>query len=269
MAMKFLSFLFSKTFLKNLAVAFGFLLLIFITLSISLRVYTHHGKAIIVPDVRGLSIDQASKLLTQSELRFVISDSIYSDTIPKGAVAEQIPKAGSKVKKNRKLFLILNSTTARSVSMPNLSDLSVRYAKSILESSGLKSGQIIYVYSEFKNLVIGQHFNGMEIPTGTQIEAGSSVDLLVANGLSKEKTAIPYLKGMRLKDAKELIRIKGLHPGAVINEEDTALNEDSLWVWKQIPYETSGAIPVGSSIALWLTTDTLKWVEVQDTMLIE
>lgn len=259
--MKFLSFLFSKQFYKHLLVATIILIVLYFALIISLKIYTHHGKAIQVPDVRGLSEIQAGKMLQLAELRFEVIDSVYSDSIPKGMVADQIPRAGSKVKKNRKLFLILNSTTSRIVAMPDLNDLSVRYAKSILESAGLKLGSTIKVFSEFNNLVIGQHHESVEIDAGTPIEVGSVIDILVASGLSDERTRVPELKGMRLMDAEELIRINGLHPGAVIPDEETSISKDSLWVWKQLPESNSNPIRVGESITMWLSLDSLKYAQ--------
>lgn len=243
-------------------VATVILVVLYFVLILSLKIYTHHGKAIHVPDVRGLSEMQAGRMLQQAELRFVVIDSVYSDSIPKGMVADQIPRAGSKVKKNRKLFLIMNSTTSRIVAMPDLNDLSVRYAKSILESAGLKLGSTLKVFSEFNNLVIGQHHEGVEIEPGKAIEVGSTIDILVASGLSDERTRVPLLKGMRLMDAEELIRINGLHTGAVILDEETSIGEDSLWVWKQLPGSESKPIRVGESITLWVSVDSIKYAQI-------
>lgn len=258
--MKFLSFLFSRQFFKHLLIAIIILIVLFFALIVSLRIYTHHGKAMQVPDVRGLSEIQAGKMLEQATLRYEVIDSVYSDSIPKGTVAEQIPRAGSKVKTNRKLFLIMNSTSSRMVAMPDLNDLSVRYAKSILESAGLKLGNTVKVFSEFNNLVIGQHHEGLEIEPGTPLKVGSIIDILVASGLSDETTDIPSLKGMRLVDATELIRINGLHRGAVILSETTEIAEDSLWVWKQLPESNTKPIRVGESISLWLSEDSVKHI---------
>ncbi len=244
-----------------MSVAIIILVVLLFALMISLRIYTQHGKAIQVPDVRGLEEMQAGKMLEQAELRWEVIDSVFSDSIPKGTVAEQIPRAGSKVKTNRKLFLIMNSKSARMVAMPDLNDLSVRYARSVLESTGLKLGSTIKVFSEFNNLVIGQHHNGVEIKAGTPIEVGSTIDILVASGLSDETTNVPALEGMRLVDASELIRINGLHTGAVIVPEDSDMNEDSLWVWKQLPEAGSKQLRVGESIALWLSADSIKYMQ--------
>lgn len=260
--MSFIRFLTSKVFFKHLLISIVLLILVFASVFIGLYFYTNHGKSVIVPDLKGMNEQQASRLLKDNSLRYEIIDSIYTDSVANGTSWEQIPSAGSKVKKHRKLFLIVNATTKKKVAMPDIRDLSLRQAKTVLQSIGLKIGDTIYVPSEFKNLVTGQHIDGVEIKPGTPVIEGSKIDILVANGLSTETTIIPDLKGFYLLQAKEYLNSKGLDIGAVINMDKTQSdndNTDSLFVYNQKPSSYSN-VNLGSSVTLWITADSLKLV---------
>lgn len=254
--MKLLQFIISKLFLKNLAIAIGILgFLLFVTFQ-GLRLYTYHGKYLQVPDLEGLSELQAERILTQKELRYVIIDSVYSKVHTPGTVVEQLPVKGAKVKKNRKLFLIMNAKAPEMIVMPDLKDISIRQARNILESSGLKIGQIMYVHSPYKNLVINQYFNNIPIVAGTRILKNSVVDLEVGKGLGNSMALVPDLKGMKLDSARNILSLASMNLGVVIEDYTSTNAKDSAFIWKQRPTSKQGAVRVGTSIDVWLTMDS-------------
>lgn len=60
---------------------------------ISLDIWTDHGSYEVVPDMKGLSYDQAVKALESVGLKPELSDSIYDMTTAPGTVLEQSPRA--------------------------------------------------------------------------------------------------------------------------------------------------------------------------------
>ena len=98
--MKFKRFITSAFFLKHLALAVIIMFLIILLTMISLRIYTHHGESLKVPDFVGLSLEQAKSLANENNLRFLVIDSIYTSAVPRGCVAEQNPPASFKVRKD-------------------------------------------------------------------------------------------------------------------------------------------------------------------------
>lgn len=257
--MSFLKFLISKTFLKNLGIALGVLALLLIGTFIVLNIYTLHGVTQPVPDCTGLTKKQFSELLTQKEFRYNIIDSVHVDGFTRGAVIEQSPKAGTRVKKNRTIHFTINAYSAEQVQVPNLADYSLRSATAILESYGLTTGKLIYIPSEFTDVVLGQHYKGKPITPGTSVEKGSTIDLLLGQGLSDKKTNIPNLKGLTINEAKDFLVSVSLNLGATIYDNSIITVDDSLSavVWQQKPLSTPGSrIPLGSSINIWLTMDS-------------
>ena len=71
--------------------------------------YTHHGEEIIVPNVEGKLIGDVEYTLEMLELKAIVVDSTYDHSQPSGAIMAQLPKAGSKVKSGREIYLTINS----------------------------------------------------------------------------------------------------------------------------------------------------------------
>ena len=101
--MSFKEFLISKVFVKNLSLAVALLVGIIMILLIWLNIYTRHGQARPVPDFFGLSLEETAKLAKKSKLRYDVVDSVYTNVVPAGCVAEQNPIPGFKVKKRRRI----------------------------------------------------------------------------------------------------------------------------------------------------------------------
>lgn len=259
--MSFLKFLISKVFIKNIAIAFGAIALLLITTFITLSIYTHHGESFAVPDLRGLNEEQFSELIKEKDLRYNIIDSVHIKDFMPGAVVEQLPQAGSMVKENRTIHVTINAISPEKVQVPNLINYSLRNAKVILESYGLKTGKLIYIPSEFTNEVLGQHYQGKAIDVGTSVLKGSVIDLLIGKGLSNEKTNIPDLTGQSIDEARQFLVSQSLNIGATIYDTCVITPDDSLFafIWKQRPKPEPGSrLPLGSSIDIWLSTDSIR-----------
>jgi beta-lactam-binding protein with PASTA domain len=259
--MSVLKFLVSKKFFKHIAAAIALIIVLFIATFITLSIYTHHGESFATPDFSGLTEQQFIDLLQQKELRYKVIDSVHINNYTPGAVVEQTPKPGSMVKVNRTIFFTINAYTAEKVAMPNLIDFSLRNAQVTLESYDLRVGQLIYIPSEYTQLVLGQHYEGKPIETGTLIKKGTSIDLLVGQGLSNIKTDIPNLKGLTLEEARSLCQNNSLNIDVVIYDDSIATQEDSLkaFIWKQLPDTRNGQkLRLGSSLDIWLTIDSAK-----------
>lgn len=250
-------FIFSKLFLKQFLIAVAISGFLFLAVVISLRIFTHHGQKLLVPDLVGYNEAQVSRIITESEFRYEIIDSVYTQDVLPGTVFDQIPAAGTFVKQDRKIYLILNAKNSEMVVMPSLKNVSLRQANATLDQVGLKVGKIVYVASEFKDLVLNQIVDDQIVAPGTRLPKWTEVTLQVGRGLGQSTTVIPYLRGMYWVDAKGLIASRSLNEGSVL--QDTTINQDlgidSALVWQQYPQPDVSA-QVGKSVDIWLTMDT-------------
>lgn len=142
--------------------------------------FTNHNVAVQVPNIVGMNMEEAIEKLDDQGLRFEITDSVYLENMKKDAVTEQDPAAGSDVKPNRIIYLVVNALSKPKVKMPMLVDQSLTLAKVLIKNNGLELGNIEYVYDEIgNNLVTKQSNNGMEVPAGKMITKGTRIDLVV------------------------------------------------------------------------------------------
>ncbi len=259
--MDFLRFLASKQFWRHFALAILISVFVLIFIFIFLKIYTRHGQALSVPDLRGLSITETKRVLESKKLTFQIIDSVYNNSVSPGCVVEQNPSADFKVKENRTIFLTINAFNPEMVLMPNVVGISLRQAQAIIETSGLVIGRLNYVPDIAVNNVLEQKFKGIMIESGDSVPKGSKIDLVVGRGLSDEKTAAPYLIGMDLEAAINKITSRYLNVGAIIYDSSIVEFEDSLYafIWKQRPvYDDETLINLGSTVDVWLTADSTK-----------
>lgn len=175
-------FLKSRLFLYNLLGAVVLIVLLLWLLVSQLNNYTGQGDEIPMPNFKGLTIEQATKIIAEKELRYTILDSIYSQTEKKGSIYEQEPKPDSKVKRNRMVYLYVIAHSAEKVSMPTVTDVSIRQAKAMLEAAKLRVGNIQYVPSPAKGLIMRQKIRGRDVSPGTFITVGTAIDLEVGQG---------------------------------------------------------------------------------------
>ncbi|MGM0549827.1 MAG: PASTA domain-containing protein [Bacteroidota bacterium] len=274
--MKFVKFITSKLFLKHLAISVGVLIALILITLLGLRIYTHHGQTIQVPDLTGYTIDEAREVAEAKELRFELVDSVYNNERKKGTVIDQNPPAGFQVKKNRRILITSNAFNPEKVTMPNVVGVSHRQAKSMLKSVGLEVGKLIHVPDIAINNVLRQQLDEKELAPGSMIEKGTKVDLVLGSGLSSERTGIPDLYEFTYMEARDRLLRAALNVGATIYDESVETDKDSARakVWRQYPsYKKDKQIRLGTSVDLWLSIDSTLFMpdttELIDSLIIE
>ena len=175
--------------IKNLAIIIALVVALVLLTFYLIGVYTGDNETNIeVPTVVEMRIDKAKKALEEKGLRYEIIDSVYSNAYKRMAVTEQDPAAGSQVKTDRKIYLIINSMSKPQVKMPKLVNKSFNLAKVLIKNSGLKLGEITETYSELGDgFVIEQTHKGKPIEMNAMIEKGSTIDLLVSKNSKDEE----------------------------------------------------------------------------------
>lgn len=259
--MKFLNFLISKVFFKNLSLAVLIAGGIILGSLLFLQIYTHHGQAKQVPDFQGMNLEEVEKITIKHKLQFIIIDSVYSQQVEKGHVVYQNPEPGFKVKKNRKIFLTINAVKPEMIRVPDVVGLSLRQAKALLQTRGLIIGKLSFVPDLAINNVLKQKNNGVEIVEGDSLKKNAIIDLVLGKGLSNQKTLVPNLVSLDLETAKQKILGSSMNLGAFTFDETIEDEKDSItaFIWKQNPeYNEDYRIPLGSSMYIWLTVDSAK-----------
>ncbi|MCM1164035.1 MAG: PASTA domain-containing protein [Muribaculaceae bacterium] len=148
-----------------------------------LGIWTRHGQTIQVPSVKNMGYDRAITTLTDMGLTGIVSDSVYDTRVAPGTVIEQNPKTGTVVKEGREVFLTITAFSPKVVTLPALTDISLRQARSILE--GLEVRNIVEkrVPSDFKDLVVGVRYKGARLMPGARVPINAQIELEVGEGM--------------------------------------------------------------------------------------
>lgn len=226
--------------------------------------YTNHGVEIETPDLNGMTEKEGGDLLATRGLTYEVIDSMYVKGMKPGAIVDQVPKAGAKVKDGRKIYVKIQAYSAKKVSLPEVREGSARQAENLLASVGLKVRNLEYVPSEQSGNVIEVKFNDQIILPNAKLVEGSSVTLVIGRGLSNQEVLVSSFRGLTLERARNEAHEKDLNIGSIsydkgISEEDKA----KAIVYKQIPI-TGKTVPAGSRVDLFMTIDKTKMEEPEE-----
>lgn len=160
--MSLISFLKSKTFFVQIALTIVGVLLFVFGLKFWLETTTNHNQKIQVPNLRKLTLNEVERKLKELDLDYKVIDSTnYNPDYPIKSVIEQTPETGNFVKEKRKIYLTLNPSKYRSITVPNLKGRTKRQASAQLRAIGLVLGKnFIYVNDIGKDVVRGVRFKG-------------------------------------------------------------------------------------------------------------
>lgn len=239
------------------------LLVVFIISYITLSFidkYTRHGEAEVVPDLKGRYTEEADILLAAQGLRYEVIDSTYDRTQPFGVIVEQTPLQGSFLKKGRPVYLIINAKSIRQVPLPDVRDVSLRQADAMLKATGLKVGNITYEPSEFKDLVLDVRKDKQPIKAGTRIPEGTTIDLIVGQGIGTENVFVPDLTGLPANEIRNTLLSSLLVVGAVNYDVPPTDDIDQYIAYQQEP-QAGTQVPSGTRIDIWLSKDPSKAIK--------
>ncbi|GGW22896.1 PASTA domain-containing protein [Arenibacter certesii] len=187
----FFKFLFSKTLLIQLGLAILVLVLVVFGAMQWLKKTTNHGQFVEVPDLAGLSVTETRSLIDKSGLRFSVLDSAnYNPSYPRFSIIDQNPLAGSKVKEGRKIYITVNPSGYKKVTIPNIIQVTQRNASSMLKAVGLDVERVTYIDELGKDMVYQIKYKGKYIKPGDKLPKTSKIELVCGNGNISDRAQI-------------------------------------------------------------------------------
>ena len=200
------------------------------------------GKEIIVPDVSGMSEDEAQKKLTDAGFE-PISEFQYDDNVAEGNVISTTPAANSKAAKDTQIKMIV-SKGAQKKTVPDVRGKSEADARSEIQAAGLTVGSTSTQHDDSvaKGNVISQ-----SVTPGKKVSAGTAVNLVLSSG--SDKVSIQNFAG---KDEEELLSWasqNGLN--ASKQKDEYSSNYEEGTIISMSP--ASGSVSKGSTITYVLS----------------
>ncbi|MDX1363997.1 PASTA domain-containing protein [Arenibacter latericius] len=189
--LNFFKFLFSKTFLIQLVLAVVVSVLVVFGAMQWLKETTNHGEFVEVPDLSGKSVMETRTLIEKSGLRFSVLDSAnYNPSYPRFSIIDQNPPAGNKVKEGRKIYITVNPSGYKKITIPNIIQVTQRNASSMLKAVGLEIERVTYIDELGKDMVYHIKHNGKYIKPGDKLPKTSKIELVCGNGNISERNQI-------------------------------------------------------------------------------
>ena len=165
---------------------------------------------VVVPDLLGMTEEQAKAALRKKSLGYSVSARKASDKYDAGEIMEQETKANTKVAKNTEIKVVVSTgAETKTVTVQDVVGQSESDAQKILEDSGL------VVESQAKNddSVEAGKVISTDPVAGTELKEGSKVTMYVSHGAAKVE--VPGVVGWSSSDAQAAIQNAGLTVGSV------------------------------------------------------
>lgn len=154
--------------------------------------YTHHGEAIVVPDLVHKPYADAEKIMDDLGLEMVVTDTNYVKTLPPDCILEQSIVPGKRVKSGHIIYVTVNAASAPTLIIPDIIDnSSLREAQLKLMSMGFRLAEPEYVPGE-KDWLYGIKVNGKNVVAGQKVPQDARLVLVAGDGMIDESMGIEY-----------------------------------------------------------------------------
>lgn len=269
--MGYLGFLTKKKFYISLGLAIIITLILVLLSFRFLKSYTRYGEALVLPDFSGMTLQELEEYRYNDVFDFVVNDSVFANELRPGSIVMHYPSPHSKVKRDRNVYITIVALNPEMTIMPDLKDLTVRQAVTILKNRDLTIGRLIYVPDMADNAVLGHYYNQDTIMAGEELLSGSEIDLLIGQ-VNNIPGHVPFLIGKDKQTAIDVIFISSFNKGRIRYWDSLAMKDGK--VYRQSPEWTEEARR-GQAIDIWLRSvtqmdfDSLVETLMPDTALIE
>lgn len=155
-----------------------------------------------VPDISGVSYEEAEEMLQGTELKLVINGMNYSETIEKDRILSQEPASGAAMEKGEKISVVMSGGN-QEIMMMDLSGMQTEEAASLIQAQGLIFAEED-IAEEYSDVVQKGRIISQSIAAGERVPVKSNISFVVSKGKLNEETAVlkvPDLTGLTKKKA--------------------------------------------------------------------
>ena len=220
------------------------------------KVTDEKGKAqVTVPDILGMTVEEATETLNKKGLGLSIAERAYSDKYEKGEIMEQKTAANKKVDKNTEIQVVVsNGEEILTVAVPDVSGQSESAAQKTLEDANL----VVDSESKYDDHIEAGKVISTDPAAGMEVEEGTHVKMYVSMGV--EKVEVPQITGITSEEAQAALAAVGLIGGSVT--EEYSEEYDAGYVISQ-GKSAGGKLEKGSAVDYVVSKGSSK-VEVPD-----
>lgn len=247
----------SKDFRYTVFAILVFLGIFMLVVFLWLKLYTHHGQELEMPDFTGLQYEEAAKNAHRKHFRISIQDSMHILGKPGGMILKQNPIPGSLVKQNRMVYVTITKRSPDQIISGRLPEMYgknfERKKRELEEHFEIKShiadtrfdpgdpGQILEVKYKGKTIMDARGRDNT-----IMIEKGDVLDFIVSSSAGG-KVNVPDLSCKTYEEAQFLLDNLGLKLGKVDTDGDVP-DLASAYIILQNPPADGSIIDMESTI---------------------
>lgn len=224
-----------------------------------LKMYTHHGQELVMPDYTGILYDDAVKDARQKNFRMSVQDSLHILGKRGGEILKQNPVPGSLVKARRMIYVTITKRSPDKILSGRLPEMYgknyERKKRELKDHFEIQTkivdtkydpgdpGQILEVRYKGKTIMGAR---GRE--NNVQIEKGDYLEFVIS-AKSGGTIEIPDLTCKTYEEAQFLLDNLGLNIGEVIREGDIS-DLNTAYIISQQPTADGSLIEMASMVQL-------------------
>ena len=169
-----------------------------------------------VPDLSGMTADQAKAALQKVGLTAVQGDSKHSSSVAEGKVCDQDPASGTAVDANSTVTFYLSSGP-ESKSVPDVTGMSESEATSTLQSAGFT----VSTSTQASDSVAKGNVISQSPKSGSKAQTGSKVTIVISSG--SDSKSVPDLTGLSQSDAENQAESAGFNFSVTSTESSSTV----------------------------------------------
>jgi len=205
--------------MKKVIIKYGIIAGAALILAIAIFLIVFFNRSIVVPEVVGKGITEATEILNDVGFK-VSTSSKYSDKISKDNVISQEIKGGDKAKYGTKIVLVV-SKGKEQITLPDLINCTSAQAEETLKELGFS----VFFSEEFSNTIPKGNVVDQSVFAGKQADKGSAITLIISKG--PDLVTVPNIRGMTLERAEQALKDAGLKLKTEIQFSNT-IKEDYI-----------------------------------------
>ncbi len=185
------------------------LLLFFIVFFLSAILFSRviqKGEIVSVPDLMGKTLEAARSDLAEHKLTLIEKGEEYSDQWERGRIVRQEPPAGSKIKINKTVKVVLSSGSEM-VDVPKLTGRSLEAATKMLVELGLNKGKVSQIHTP--EYAAGRIIAQEPSPSPQKVKRNTPINLLVSQGDVEPRYLMPDLIGRKAGETVSWLKALG------------------------------------------------------------
>lgn len=201
-----------------------------------------------VPDIIGMDYEAARKEASQVGLHLELqNEGIHHPEIAEDNIISQYPLGGERVRQTRNIMVTISLGPAI-LTVPDLTDITVREARVILENLKLSLGKIEEIYfDEVRDgIIISQ-----EPAAGEETGLETQIDLLVSKGPHPNMVSIPNVIGLDIEDAIDKLEEFNFSVGEITEKMTKRFINDQV---AEQSFQPGTEIPEGSEVDLVISS---------------